>query len=124
MTRGFEHRLWGYKVVKIKQPDAERGTVSDATSSVRPTSPAHSFDGRDEEEYGKLVVAGSHDEGCRVGDGGLLDKGGDEYEDGDLAMRSMPGSREGSEEADEQGDVGRWQIPETVVLTSGSLGPF
>ena len=43
---------------------------------------------------------------------------------GDLAMRPVVESRDRSEETDRRDSVGGWQIPETVILTSRSIGPF
>ena len=129
MTRGFEHRLWGYTVVRIKQPDAERGITSDSTpSSIRAAFPPTSLDGHEMREYGKLGVVESSVEGrpnARDDEHFDRDKDGySEFGSGDLAMRPVPGSRDGSEETDRRDSVGGWEIPETVILTSGSIGPF
>ena len=63
MTRGFEHRLWGYKVVRIKQSDVERGFVSDSTSSVHPPSPIAPHDGHEMGEYSKMGDVENPDDG-------------------------------------------------------------
>ena len=39
-------------------------------------------------------------------------------------MRPVLHSREGESETDEGESVGGWHIPETVILTSGSIAPF
>ena len=127
MTRGFEHRLWGYTVVRIKQPDAERGVVSGSTSSVRPSSSTTSLDGQEMDEYDKVGIVESSVEGRPTRDDEHFDPERGDYsnsEHGDLAVRPMTEAREGSEETDGRDSVGEWQIPETVILTSGSLGPF
>lgn len=128
MTRGFEHRLWGYTVVRIRQPDAERGVGSDSSSSVRHlSSSSTSLDCHEMGEYGKLGVAEVPDEGHphREGEHAHQQKANaSNFRDGDLAVRPVPESRDGSEHMDAHEDLGRWQIPETVLLTSGSLGPF
>ena len=120
MTRGFEHRLWGYTVVRIKQPDVERGVESGSTSSNRPLSPSQSLEGQELGEYGKLGVVEIPNEGHPA----LKKDESSEYDTGDLAIRPVPDSRGGSEETDERESVGEWQIPETVILTSGSIAPF
>ena len=128
MTRGFEHRLWGYKVVRIKQSDVERGSVSDSTSSVRPSSPNASHDGHEMGEYGKMGDVESPDEDRPAArndehaDGKKTEYGG--FDDGDLATRLTLHSREGEDETDERGSVEGWHIPDTVILTSGSIAPF
>ena len=130
MTRGFEHRLWGYTVVRIKQPDAERGAMSDSTSSIRAASPPTSLDGHEMGEYGELGVVESSAHGRPNGrDNEHSDRDEDGYGkfgsgSGDLAMRPVVESRDGSEVTDRRDSVGGWQIPETVILTSGSIGPF
>ena len=127
MTRGFEHRLWGYKVVRIKQPDEERGFVSDSTSSVRPPSPNASHDGYEMGEYSKMGDVENPDEGRPAWNDEHADRKKDEYGDsdnGDLATRPVPQSREGEDETDERESVGGWHIPETIILTSGSIAPF
>lgn len=119
MTRGFEHRLWGYTVVRIHQPDTERNVVvSDSNSSVHRHLSSSSTTSLDDNHemgaYGKLSVV-------EVRDGEHVDQGKGQYsrsEDGDLAMRPRVGSRVSSEDMD---DLGRWQIPETVLRTGGSL---
>ena len=133
MTRGFEHRLWGYKVVRIQQPDVERGFVSDSSSSsVRPPSPTASHDGHEMGEYGKMGdYVESTDEGGRPAaarndehaDGKKTEYG--DVDNGDLATRPELRSRAGEDEADEQESVEGWStIPETVILTRGSIAPF
>ena len=127
MTRGFEHRLWGYKVVRIKQSDVERGFVSDSTSSVRPPSPTAPHDGHEMGEYSKMGDIENPDEGRSARNDEHADRKKDEYGDlnnGDLATRPVLQSREGEDEMDEGDDVGGWHIPETVILTSGSIAPF
>lgn len=130
MTRGFEHRLWGYTVVRIKQPDVERGITSDSMSSIRAASPHTSLEGHEMGEYGELGVVESSVKGRpNARDDEHSDRGEDGYSkfgsgSGDLATRRVPGSRDGSEEMDRRDSVGGWHIPETVILTSGSLGPF
>ena len=127
MTRGFEHRLWGYTVVRIKQPDVERGFVSDSTTSVRPPSPTASHDDHEMGEYSKMGDVESPDEGRPARYDEHADRKKDKYGDfdnGDLATRPMLQSREGEDEADERESVEGWHIPETVILTSGSIAPF
>lgn len=127
MTRGFEHRLWGYTVVRTRQPDAERGVGSDSSSSVRHLSPSTSLDCHEMGKYGKLGVVEVPDEGRQYPEGEHAHQQKDNdshFGDGDLARRPLPESRDGSEEMDDHEDLGRWQIPETVLLTSGSIGPF
>ena len=129
MTRGFEHRLWGYKVVEINQSDVERGFVSDSTSSVRPPSPTASHDGHEMGEYSKMGDVENPDEGRLARHDELADRKKDPYGDfdnGDLATRPVLESREGEseDETDERESVGGWHIPETVILRSGSLSPF
>lgn len=109
MTRGFEHRLWGYKVVRIKQSDVERGFVSDSTSSVRPPSPTAPHDGHEMGEYSKMGDVENPDEGRSARNDEHADRKKDEYGDfdnGDLATRPVLQSREGDDEMDEGDDVG------------------
>ena len=127
MTRGFEHRLWGYTVVRIKRPDVERGLASDSTSSVRPPSPNASHDGHEMGEYSTMGDVESPDGGRPARNDEHADRKKDEYGDfdnGDLATRPALHSREGEDETDERESVGGWHIPETVILTSGSIAPF
>ena len=127
MTRGFEHRLWGWTVVRINPPDVERGFVSDSTSYVRPPSPNVSHDGHEMGEYSKMGDVESPDEGHPARNDEHADRKKDEYgdsDDGDLAARPVLESSEGEDEADERESVGGWHIPETVILTSGSIAPF
>ena len=127
MTRGFEHRLWGYTVVKIKKPDVEHGIVSKSTCSAPPPSPIASLDGQQKSEYDKLGVRDSSTEkGPGVDTDQSDPKKGDcrESEDEQLTVRSVRESREGEEETEECERVDEWQIPETVLLTSGSIAPF
>ena len=134
MTRGFEHRLWGYTVVRIKKLDVERGIVSNhsPSSAPPPPSPAVSLDGRDSSEYGKLGVV---DSSVDVDGGPILEpelsdlkkKKGDGYrepEGRNSTVKFVQGCRDGSEEIEEREGVDEWQIPETVILTSGSIAPF
>ena len=119
MKRGFEHRLWGYQVVKIKQPDAELGVVSD-----RSPSPAASLEDQRPGDYDKLTVVQSS--------GSVLDSEDFDQDQGDrinssheeLPARPMPEPKETSKEAEERGGATEWQIPETVFLTSMSISPF
>ena len=127
MTRGFEHRLWGYKVVRIKQSDVERGFVSDSTSSIRPPSPTAPHDGHEMDEYSKMGDVENPDDDRLARNDKHADRKKDQYDDfdnGDLAMIPVLQSREGESETDEGEGVGGWHIPETVILTSGSLAPF
>ena len=132
MTRGFEHRLWGYTVVRIRQPDTERGVGSDPSSSVRHLSSSSSstslVECQEMGEYGKLGVVEVPDEGPQYPQGQQAQQQKINYsnfDNGDLAMRPRPESRDGSEEMDDHDEsLGRWQIPETVLLTSESIGPF
>lgn len=128
MKRGFEHRLWGYKVVKIKQPDAKRGTGSNSSSSIRSPSPTTSLD---DQETGKCGQSGIVEE--TPVEGGLARDGEDSDEERGMysklgnaepTIRPVPQSREGIEETEEREREGEWQIPETVILTSDSISPF
>lgn len=128
MKRGFEHRLWGYKVVKIKQPDAKPGTRSNSSSSVRSPSPTASLD---DQETGKCGQSGIVEE--TPVEGGLVQDGeGSDEEHGaysnlwnaEPTIRPVPESREGIDETEEREREGAWQIPETVILTSDSISPF
>ena len=128
MTRGFEHRLWGYTVVKIKPPaDVERGIMSDSTSSVHAPSPNESLHSQEMGEYGKLGIVDPAAEGrpTHEEDYSAIDRrdgGNADFGNGDLAVRPVPTeSRDGSEEGEERGG---WQIPETILLRSGSIAPF
>lgn len=99
MKRGFEHRLWGYKVVKIKQPDAERGLISKSTSSVRSPSQTLSLDDQDTSEHGDLEIVESTVEGASTQHGEEFDREegeSDKLVTGDPMMRQAPESREGS----------------------------
>lgn len=118
MKRGFEHRLWGYKVVKIEQPDAERGSASDSTSSVRSPSPTASLDDRHTEEYGRL---GTVEPSRPAQDGEYSDQ---EPGNVERTIRPVLESRDESEETEEREEEGEWQIPETVILKSESISPF
>ena len=127
MKRGFEHRLWGYKVVKIKQPDAERGTTSHSTSSIRSHSSSTSLDDRGSGEYGNLGTVESSEETGLAQHGEDLDREKREKarpENVEPTIRPVPESRERSEETEEREIEGNWQIPETVILTSESISPF
>ena len=124
MKRGFEHRLWGYQVVKIKQPDAELGTVSDSTSSDHPPSPADSLEDQRPGDYDQLKVVQSSGP-TRNGEDFDQDKG-DRIKSShkELPTRPVPEPRETSNVAEERGGATEWQIPETVFLTSESISPF
>ena len=129
MTRGFEHRLWGYTVVRIEPPDIERGVVSDSTPSARPPSPNTSLDGQEMDDYSKLgVVDVPNKDPPAQDDEPHTDRKKDEssaFENGDLAVRPvLQSTRESSEEMDERESGSGWHIPETVILTSESRGPF
>ena len=127
MTRGFEHRLWGYTVVKIKKPDVEHSTVPKSTCSAPLPSPTNSLDAQQTSEYGKVGVVDSSAEGGPILETDQSDqKKGDhrDSESEDLTARSVRECREGEEETEESERVDEWQIPETVLLTSGSIAPF
>ena len=124
MKRGFEHRLWGYQVVKIKQTDAELGIVSDPTSSDRSPSPADTHGDQrpgDDDQLNVVQFCGpAHD-----GEDFDQDKGdrvSSRHEE--LPTWPVPEPRETSKEAEERGGATEWQIPETVFLTSNSISPF
>lgn len=128
MKRGFEHRLWGYKVVKIKQPDAERGIATISPSSIHSSSPSASLD-EDTSEDGNLGPVDSSVSGSPAQDDEQSDQENRKYSNfgnaEPLIRRPVPApSREGSEEAEERDGVGEWQIPETVILTSESISLF
>lgn len=122
MKRGFEHRLWGYKVVKIKQPDAERGTVSRSASSVRsPSPPALHNDGNPGNVESPVESDPAQHEEDFDQEKGECSK----FENVESTIRPVvPESSEGSEETEEREEAGEWQIPETVILTSESISPF
>lgn len=127
MTRGFEHRLWGYKVVKIKQPDAERGLGSDSGSSLRPRSPTPSLGDPKPADYGHLGIVESSVGDGLVQHGDDLDQEKDEcggFNNVEPIARPVSEPSEGSKEIDERDAVGEWQIPETVLLTGESMSPF
>ncbi len=128
MKRGFEHRLWGYKVVKIQQPDAERGTPSHSTSSIRShSSSSASLNDRGSGEYGNLGTVESSEESGLAQHSQDLDQEKGEYarpENAEPTIRPVPESREKSEDTEEREKEGDWQIPETVILTSESISPF
>lgn len=128
MTRGFEHRLWGYTVVKIKQPDKKRGIVSDSTSSVPSLAPTASHDDLLETgKHGPLEIEESSAGRGPGRDRGIsdLEKGAyDTLETGEPTVRRVSESRGRSESVEERERVGEWQIPETVILTSESISPF
>ena len=124
MKRGFEHRLWGYQVVKIKQPDAELGIVSDPTSSDRSPSPANSVEDQRSGDCDKLKLVQSSDptsngEDCDQDKGGRIKSSHEEFR-----TRPVPEPRETSNDAEERKGATEWQIPETVFLTSESISPF
>ena len=124
MKRGFEHRLWGYQVVKIKRPDAELGIASDPTSSDRSPSPAGSLGDPRAGDYDKLNVVQSS--------GPILSSEDFDQDKGDrinssheeLPTRPVPEPRGSSNDAEERKGATEWQIPETVFLTSTSISPF
>lgn len=127
MKRGFEHRLWGYKVVKTKQPDSERGTVSSHPSSVHSPLPRASLDDPESGGYGNLGTVESFVESgpAQGGEHFDLEKGHcSKFGNVEPPIRLVPESREGSEETEERDRTGEWQIPETVILTSESISPF
>ena len=124
MKRGFEHRLWGYQVVKIKQPDAELGIVSDPTSSDRSPSPADSLEDQGDDDYDKLKVVQSSGP-TRNGEHFDKDKR-DRTKSSHEALPTSPEPepRESSNDLEERKGAKEWQIPETVFLTSTSISPF
>ena len=104
MTRGFEHRLWGYRVVKIKKPDVKRGIGSESTSSALPPSPTASHDGQQTREHSKLAVVDSSTEGDTIFQTGQSDQTKGDYgesEGEDIAVRSVQERREADEEIEE-----------------------
>lgn len=123
MKRGFEHRLWGYKVVKIKQP-----TATSSASSIHSSSSSASLDDEDTDEDRDLETAISSVNGSPAQDDEQFDQEKDKYSkfgNVEPLIRPVPApSRERSEEAEERDGVGEWQIPETVILTSESISPF
>lgn len=126
MKRGFEHRLWGYKVVKIKQPDAERGVVTNPPSSIHSSSPSAPLNDEDTDENVDLATANSSVNSHAAQDDERSDEEkGRNFGNAEPLMRPTPGlSREGSEDPEERHGAGDWQIPETVILTSESISPF
>ena len=126
MKRGFEHRLWGYKVVKIKQRDAERGILTNPPSSLHSSSPSASLDDEDMDERGDMANVESSVNGSPAQDYKHADEEkGNYFGNAEPLIRPVPAlSREGSEEAEERDGAGEWQIPETVILTSESISPF
>ena len=127
MTRGFEHRLWGHKVVRIKQPDAERGIASNSASSICSPSPTASLVSHDTSEYGKPGIGECPVESAAARHSEHFDQARDEYsafKDVKPMIRRVSESRGTSEETVERGTSGEWQIPETVILTSESISPF
>lgn len=127
MKRGFEHRLWGYKVVKIKQPDAERGSVSSSGSSIRSHSQSPSHDDQDTGEDGTLGIVKSSVEAASTQHGQEFDQEESQYEKlvtREPTARQVPESREGTVETEEMEREGEWQIPETVIPTSESISPL
>ena len=124
MKRGFEHRLWGYQVVKIKQPDAGLGLVSHPTSPDRSPSPADFLQDQRHGDYNQLKVVQSsgparHNEDFSQDNADRINSSHEE-----LLTRPVPEPRDISEEAEERGRAIEWQIPETAVLTSKSISPF
>ena len=127
MTRGFEHRLWGYRVVKIKQRDPERGIVSHSSPSVRAPSPTASLTDQQNGEYRSVSIGESSVKDGPVHDDEGFDRrdgGHGEFGNGEPTIRPVPESRERSREMEEGEGEGEWQIPETVILTSESISPF
>lgn len=127
MKRGFEHRLWGYKVVKIKQPDPARGSLSSSGSSTPSPSQTPSLDDQDIGEYGNLGIVDSSVENGSAQHGEGFDEEKGEYEKlaaGEPTVRQVPDSREENEENEEREISGEWQIPETVILTREPISPF
>ena len=128
MKRGFEHRLWGYKVVKIKQPDAERGTVSRSASSARSPSPTAIHNNDESGEYGNLGTVEFPVESDSAQHDKDLDQETREcsnFENVESTIRPVVSEyRRRSEEIEEREGAGEWQIPETVILTSESISPF
>ena len=124
MKRGFEHRLWGYQVVKIKPPDAELGIVSDPTSSDRSPSPADFLEDQRSGDCDKSKVVQSSGPALN-GEDFDQDKG-DRIKSShkELPTRPVPEPREISNDAEERAGATVWQIPETVFLTSESISPF
>ena len=124
MKRGFEHRLWGYQVVKIKQPDAKIGIVSDPTSSDRSPSPADSLENLRPGDCDTVKVVQSSGP-SRNGEDFDQDRGdriNPSHEE--LRRKPVPEPRETSNDAEEYGEATEWQILETVFLTSESISPF
>ena len=124
MKRGFEHRLWGYQVVKIKQPDAEIGIVSDPTPSNRSPSGVDPFEDQYPGDYDQLKLVESsgptrngqdfdQDQGDRIN-----------YSHEELPTRPVPEPRKTTNDAEERKGATEWQIPETVFLTRESISPF
>ena len=125
MTRGFEHRLWGYRVVKIKQRDPERGIASHSSPSLRPPSPTASLKDQQNGEYRSVSIGESSVKDGPVHDDEDFDRRGGEhgaFGNGEPTIRPVPESRERRREMEE--GEGEWQIPETVILTSESISPF
>ena len=124
MTRGFEHRLWGHKVVKIKPPDS---IASHSTSSIRSPSPTASLTHHDDTvKYNSLSPANSSVKDGSARDGDIVDEEKGEVvdeEEGNVnpLMDPESGSRERSQEVE---DAAEWQIPETVLLTRESMALF
>ena len=127
MQRGFEHRLWGYKVVQIKQPNSSRSSVSSSGSSIPSPSQTPSLDDLEANEFGNLGTVDSSVGDDSAQHGKTLDEENGAYDKlaaGEPTVRQVPVSRESSGEKGERESVGEWQIPETVILTSVSTSPF
>ena len=124
MKRGFEHRLWGYQVVKIKPPDAGLGLVSHPTSPDRSPSPADSLQGQRHGDCNQLKVMQSSGPARDSEDFGQDNADSINSSHEELLTRPVPEPRDISEEAEERGRATEWQIPETVFLTSKSILPF
>ena len=116
-------------VVKIKQPDAERGIATSPPSSIHSSSPRSSLDDEDTNEDGNLEIPDPSVDGSPAQDDEQFDEETGKYSKfgnaEPLVRRPVPApSREGSEEAEGHDGVGEWHIPKTVILTSESISPF
>ena len=110
--------------MKIKQPDAELGIVSDPTSSNHSPSPADSLEDQHPGDYDQLKVVQSSGP---AHDGEDFDQDqGDRIKSSHEELRTRPVSepRETSNDAEERKGATEWQIPETVFLPSTSISPF
>ncbi len=110
--------------MKIKQPDAGLGIVSDPTSSDRSPSPADFLKDQGPGDYDQLKVVPSSGP-AHNGEDFDQDKGDrNNSSHEELPTMPVPESSEISKEAEERGGATEWQIPETVFLTSESISPF